>query len=97
MELSLSLLAVIALVQAIAFGCAGGLLLKPINQYGDGFVLGFFLGPAGCIIAWAVRANALLEMDRKERHQPPTRAPAALTPQPAGAPPRPPKEPRRFK
>lgn len=61
----------LALAQAIAFGIAGSLLLKPVDREGAGFALGLFLGPIGLVITWAMRANELLEREQREkRHHP---------------------------
>src|SRR5437762_2374483 len=84
--------------QACAFGVAGGKLLEPLDRYGDGFALGFLLGPVGLVIAWAMRANGLLELERKERPHAAAPAPPPRNAKPSTpTAPRPPKEPRRFK
>jgi hypothetical protein len=35
----------------------GGGLLSSYNRAGTGFLLGLFLGPIGCILAWAFRSE----------------------------------------
>lgn len=60
-DLAFLLLLVGLIIQAIAFGVAGGILLQPLDRYGSGFALGFFLGTIGLVIAWGMRANGLLE------------------------------------
>lgn len=89
----LAVLAVLFLAQCCGFGIAGGLLLSPVDRSEAGFMLGFFLGPVGLVIAWAMRANGLLELERKEQRQ------LTAPPQSSAHPPAPrrPSEPRRFK
>ena len=85
----LAVLLIVLIVQAVAFGIAGALILAPLENQGAGFALGLFLGPIGLVIAWAMRANGLLELELKEKQ----RAARAPTVTPA----REPGEPRRFK
>jgi len=89
----LALIVILVFAQACAFGVAGSKLLEPLDRAGEGFTIGFFLGPVGLVIAWAIRDNGLREQDRRERRTSAAGAPSSV-PTPA---PRRPSEPRRFK
>lgn len=74
----------------VMVGCAvaGYLMLARVGRGIVGVLLGFFLGPIGVLIAWPMRANALLDREQRDGEQrdrerrerldsvPETRAPA---------------------
>lgn len=47
-------------------GVASAAMLSRYNKAGTGFLLGFFLGPIGLIIAWTMRDSAKLDDASRE-------------------------------
>lgn len=97
-DIWLAFVILLLIAQACAFGFAGGKMMEPFDRFGEGFALGFLLGPVGLVIAWTLRANELLEQKRRDRRQA-MAPPSSATARPPATPPAPrrPSEPRRFK
>lgn len=65
---SLALLSIYALIGGIACCIAGAVILSRIDREFAGCLLGFFLGPLGLVIAWAMRENGIHEEEERRRH-----------------------------
>jgi hypothetical protein len=57
-------LLIVPLLGAMLFAFTGWIMLDRADRGVLGFVLGFFLGPIGLVIAWVVRDNALRDQAR---------------------------------
>ena len=56
------------LTALVASGIAGALLLAPLDRRVLGFMVGFWFGPIGWVIAWAMRDNGLRERAARDEH-----------------------------
>jgi hypothetical protein len=53
------------LLYALPAAYGGYVMLERFDMGERGFVLGFFFGPLGLIIAWAIRSNEILDLEEK--------------------------------
>jgi hypothetical protein len=76
-----------ALIVLVGCAVAGYLMLARVDRGLAGVLLGFFLGPVGLLIAWPMRANALLDrQERRDRDRDLARAvPVSAAPTPVAA------------
>ena len=62
-----------AFLGGVVCAFAGATILSEVDRTMTGLLLGFFLGPLGLIIAWAMRSNRLHQEEaRRRQHHPPT-------------------------
>jgi hypothetical protein len=57
------------LILLVGCAIAGYLTLARVGRGVAGILLGFFLGPIGLLIAWPMRANALLDRAQREQRE----------------------------
>ena len=57
------------LILLVGCAIAGYLTLARVGRGLAGILLGFFLGPIGLLIAWPMRANALLDREQREQRE----------------------------
>ena len=63
-------------IGAVVCAIAGATILSEVERTFTGLLLGFFFGPLGFVIAWAMRANRLNEEERRRRQH--VQAPAVM-------------------
>jgi hypothetical protein len=60
-----------ALIGGVICAFAGATILSEVERTFTGVLLGFFFGPIGLVIAWAMRSNKLAEEERRRRQHHP--------------------------